>query len=87
MFDTIGSTFFDALRRAAERHLEHGHPCIEALGAAARGADSTAIAAAQDALAALDPAIMNALMAEAHRLLREDPARILGGWNPAGVSH
>ncbi|WP_454851117.1 hypothetical protein [Rhizobium binxianense] len=87
MFDTIGSTFFDALRRAAERHLEHGHPCIEALGAAARGADSTTIAAAQDALAALDPAITNELMAEAHKLLREDPARILGGWNPAGVSH
>lgn len=87
MFDTIGSALFDALRRAAERHLEHDHPCIEALDAAARGADSTAIAAAQDALAGLDPAIMNALMAEAHRLLREDPARILDGWNPAGVSH
>lgn len=86
MFDTMGSAFFDALLRAAERHLEPGHPCIEALGTAAGGTDPAAITAAQDALAALDPATMNALMAEAHRLLREDPARILGGWNPTGVS-
>ncbi|MFT4182182.1 MAG: hypothetical protein QM636_09735 [Rhizobium sp.] len=85
MFETIGSTFFDALRQAAERHLERDHPCIEALDAAARSTDPATTAAAQEALAALDPAIMNALMAEAHKLLRENPGRILDSWNPPGI--
>lgn len=87
MFETIGSTFFDALRQAAECHLERDHSCIEALDAAARSASPAATVAAQEALAALDPAIMNLLLTETHKLLREHPGQILGSWKPAGPSH
>lgn len=87
MFETIGGTFFGALRQAAERHFERDHPCIEALDAAARIASPAAIVAAQEALATLHPALMTALMAEAHKLLREHPGRILDSWNPTDISH
>lgn len=87
MFEMTGSAFFEALGDAAARHLEPGHPCLEAIRAAVRANDSAATLAVQEALAALDPAITNALMAQAHKILRESPAGILGAWNPGAGRH
>ena len=87
MFDNSGEVFFDALVQAAARHLDRDHPCLEALRATARANTPDTTIAAQQALAALDPAIMNAVMAEAHRLLRENPGHILGAWKSDGARH
>lgn len=87
MFETIGTAFFAALARAAEIHLEAGHPCIRALRDAGDGVDPAATARAQEALSSLAPAIMNAIMADAHRAMREDGSVILGAWRPTGASH
>lgn len=87
MFDTIGSMFFAALRRAAEGRLEAGHPCIEALRQAGSVDDPMATAAAQESLSALDPTLVNAIMADAHRIMREDPRALLGAWPAAGPKH
>jgi hypothetical protein len=87
MFDIIGPMFFSALRRAADHHLERNHPCLEVLDTAVRDNSPAAIAAAQEALAALAPAVMAELMADAHKLLREDPGQILRGWTPSGTGH
>ncbi len=87
MFDAIGEMLFTALSRAAENHLEAGHPCIEALRHAGHANDRAATAAAQEALSALDPMVMNAIMADAHRIMREDPPALLGAWPTAGTRH
>ncbi|MDE1995356.1 MAG: hypothetical protein KGI75_22835 [Rhizobiaceae bacterium] len=87
MFETIGPVFFRALRRAAERQPDLDCSCIEALEAAARNADAAAIAKAQSALSALDPQTMAGLMADAHKLLREDPQQVLRNWGAAGEAH
>ena len=87
MFETAGGIFFDALRQAAERHLEPGHPCLAILGTAARAGNPAATVAAQEALAALDPAMLNAVMADAHKLLRDNPRQVLHAWGPIGTRH
>lgn len=87
MFDEIGTRFFAALAKAAEMHLDAGHSCIAALRRAGEAPGPAATAAAQAALGALEPASMNAIMGEAHRLMREDPAGLLSAWKPAGPRH
>ena len=86
MFDETGSDFFNALRQVAERLLEPEHPCIQALGEAASNPSPTSTALAQDEFAALDTAMISALMAGAHKLLRENPEQILASWNFDGRS-
>jgi hypothetical protein len=75
MFDTIGKPFFEALRSTAERRLERGHPCLVAIERAAGVGDGDATAAAQAALAALDPETLTSLMADAHKALRRARCR------------
>lgn len=87
MFEMTGEAFFDAVRQAAERRLDQDHPCLLVLRAAARGNDPAATAAAQEALDALDPETVTAIMAEAHKILRESPAGILASWKPGGTRH
>lgn len=86
MFDETGSDVFNALRRAADRLLEPEHPCVRALGEAASSPSPASTALAQDELAALDTAVISALMAGAHKLLRENPEQILARWNFDGRS-
>lgn len=87
MFDVIGTRFFAALARAAENHLDAGDPCIAALRHAGNRPDLGATVAAQEALGLLAPAVLNAIMSDAHRLLREDPAALLDAWHPDGPKH
>ncbi|MFB2550486.1 hypothetical protein [Ensifer soli] len=87
MFDSFGPAFFAALHRAAQDRLDPGHPCLERLAAAGAADDPAATLAAQEALAALDPAVAEAVMAQAHRLLRENPAGLLSAWPSAPTRH
>ena len=87
MFETMGNMLFSALLQVAQRHLASGHPCLEALRAATQGNSRQATLAVQEALADLDPATANLLMAEAHKILRESPAHILGAWNAGHAKH
>jgi len=87
MFEETGKAFFSALRAAAERRLGPDHPCLVALGDAANGRGDAAVPTAQDALSALDPETLNALMADAHKTLREDPGNILRAWPIGGAEH
>jgi hypothetical protein len=87
MFEAIGAPFFEALAKAAESHLEAGHPCIAALRHAAHAGNPAATVEAQEALGALAPAVMTAIMADAHRTMREDGGVILGSWPAPDRSH
>ena len=87
MFDVIGARFFAALARAAENHVDAGDPCIAALRHAGSRPDPAATVAAQEALDLLAPAVLNAIMSDAHRLLREDPAALLDAWRPGDPKH
>ncbi|WP_085032711.1 hypothetical protein [Ensifer aridi] len=49
--------------------------------------DAVATAAAQDALNALGGEMAAVLMADVHKALREDPAAVLGAWQPFGNRH
>ncbi|MEK1853467.1 MAG: hypothetical protein AAAC48_16780 [Phyllobacterium sp.] len=69
------------------RRLGQDHPCLVALGNAANESGAAAVQTAQDALAALDPETLNALITDAHKTLREDPGRILRAWPIGGVGH
>ncbi len=84
MFEIIGQSLFAALRDAAERRLGRDHPCFSTLDRAVNETGPAATEAAQAAIAALDPGIAAALMAEAHRALRENPHAILGAWQGSG---
>ena len=87
MFDMIGTRFFAALARAAENHLDAGDPCIAALRQAGSRPDQAATVAAQEALGGLAPAVLNAIMSDAHRLMLEDPAALLDVWHPDDPKH
>lgn len=87
MFETTGKTFFQALQAAAEKRLGQQHPCCLAIAEAARDPDATAVRAAQAALNGLPKEVLVALMADAHKALREDPAAILGAWSGSASRH
>jgi len=87
MFEQTGKAFFSALRAAAERRLERDHPCLIALDNAAKESRALAVQTAQDALAALDPETMNALMADTHKALRQNLGSILGAWPIGHIRH
>ncbi len=87
MFDMIGTRFFAALARAAENHLDAGDPCIAALRHAGTRPDPGATVAAQEALGLLAPAVLSAIMSDAHRLMREDPSALLDAWRPNDRKH
>lgn len=87
MFETTGRTFFQALHAAAEKRLGQEHPCCRAIAEAARNPEATAVRAAQAALNGLPKEVLVALMADAHKALREDPAAILGAWSGSASRH
>lgn len=87
MFETTGRTFFQALHAAAEKRLGQQHPCCLAIVEAARNPDATAVRAAQAALNRLPKEVLVALMADAHKALREDPSAILGAWGGSASRH
>lgn len=67
--------FFAALAAALVARLGDEHACAKLAAAAASG-DPAAVAETQRALAALPEAERDAVLAEAHRRLREDVAAI-----------
>jgi len=87
MFETTGRTFFQALHTAAENRLGRQHPCCRAIAEAARNLQAAAVRAAQAALNGLPKEVLVALMADAHKALREDPSAILGAWGGFGSRH
>lgn len=87
MFDGAGAMFFKALRGVAERRLGRAHPCFAAIAAAAQSGSPDTTRAAQEALGALDPDVAAALMADAHKALRENPAALLDTWRGTGARH
>ena len=87
MFDGAGAMFFKALCQVAERRLGRGHPCLAAIAAAAESGNPDTTRAAQEALGALDPDVAAALMADAHKVLRENPAALLDAWRGTGARH
>lgn len=76
MWNEIGLRLLTALGASAEDKLGPVH----ALAQACRAGD---LASARDALAALPPTEADALLADAHRRMREDAA--LAAWRPAGA--
>jgi len=87
MFETTGKTFFGALQAAAEKRLSRQHPCCLAIAEAAREPQASTVRAAQAALNALPKEVLAALMADAHKALREDPSAILGAWGGFASKH
>lgn len=90
MFDLFDTRFLDVLCRVAEGRLGAGHACAIALRDAVRDDNPDLRAAAQSALNALQPDDLVAMMADAHKMLREDPAGILENWTgdaPEGTRH
>lgn len=87
MFDLAGATFFAALRDAAQKQLGRDHPCFQAVEAAAANCEAASIAAAQSALNSLDPEVLNGLMEQTHKSLRENPAAVLDAWPGGGARH
>ncbi|OHV77711.1 hypothetical protein [Mesorhizobium sp. ORS 3428] len=87
MFETTGRTFFEALHAAAAKRLGQQHPCCLAIAEAARETEATAVRAAQAALNSLPKDVLVALMADAHKALREDPSAILGAWGGSASRH
>lgn len=86
MFDVAGTSFFTALRAAAERRLGRSHACFLAADLAARDGGADATAALQKALATLDPEVAAALMGDVHQAMRQDPSAILAAWG-GGAKH
>lgn len=84
MLKPAGQTFLAALRDVAECQLGRDHHCWRAIDRALTDGDA---AAAQAALHGLEPATLERLMAETHKTMREDPARILGAWSSGRRSH
>lgn len=84
MLQSAGQTFLAALRDVAERQFGRDHQCWRAIDQALADGDA---AAAQAALHGLEPAVLERLMAETHKTMREDPARILGAWSSDRRSH
>ena len=76
MFEEIGPQFLSALAAAAAPRLSPEHPLLVACGEA----DLSRVREALDALA---PAEADALLAQAHKLMREDEAGVLAQWRPA----
>ena len=76
MWDRIGERFVTALREAASERLGPEHP----LPLACAGAN---IANLRAHLSNLPAADADAILADAHRRLREDPAAWLDAWRPA----
>jgi hypothetical protein len=87
MFDVIGKKLFAALRDAAEQRLGRDHPCFAALAEAVSQAGFATTEAAQIAIATLDPTVAAALMADAHKALRDNPHTILDAWTGGGKAH
>jgi hypothetical protein len=87
MFETTGKTFFEALKAAAEKRLGQEHPCCRAIAEAALHPEAAAVRAAQAALNGLPKEVLIALMADAHKALREDPSAILGAWGGVASRH
>ena len=87
MLDVIGERLFAALRGAAEQRLGRDHPCFAALDKAAGDTGPAVVQAVQAALAALEPSLAAALMADAHKALRENPQGILGSWSGGSRPH
>lgn len=84
MRQTAGQTLFSVLRDVAARQLGREHPCWRAIDAALVDGE---VAAAQAALHALEPATLERLMSETHKIMREDPAHILEAWGGGAPKH
>jgi hypothetical protein len=76
MWDELGPRLIGALAQAARERLGEAHPFV----AACVAADVRDMRARLDELPAADA---DALLADAHRRLREDPAAWLAHWRPA----
>jgi len=76
MWDKMGTRLMEALAEAASERLGPAHPFV----AACATQDLREIRAQYEAL---PPADADALLAEAHRRLRENPAAWLAHWRPA----
>lgn len=87
MFDIIGESLFAALRDAVEHRLGRDHPCFAAVDQAVEETGPAATQAVQAAIAGLDPEIAAALMADAHKSLRENSRVILGAWRDDTKPH
>ncbi|MBS7537553.1 hypothetical protein [Ancylobacter lacus] len=90
MFDIVGKPLFAALATCADHQLGSGHACTKALRQAAASGAREDVAIAEDALRALPDEAREALMAAGHRVLRENPASLLGvldAMGPRGKLH
>lgn len=87
MFDLLGKALFKAIRDAARLRLGEDHPCLTVLDQAIKADDPSSARSVQDALSALDPGVMAALMADVHKALRESPDALLSAWPADRARH
>jgi hypothetical protein len=78
MFDDIGQPLFAALAKAVAVELSEADPCAQACLRAAGSGARADVLVAQASLMKLSENVRQAVMAEAHRLLREDMMRFFG---------
>jgi hypothetical protein len=83
MLDPADRTLLATLRSLAGQKLATDHACTQLLDRALANDDPAAARDARRALHDLPADMFDALMADAHRILRQDPAAILALWRGA----
>ena len=83
MFDEIGRPLFAALAKAVTTKLSEADPCALACSQAAVSGAHSDVLAAQASLMKLPESTREAIMAEAHRLLRPNVGQLFP--NPPDV--
>jgi len=84
MFDIFGKRFFKAVEACAARQLGADHACVNAAERVVQTGEHSDLEHARACLAALPDDQSAALMAAVHKVMREDPAAILGAWEGPG---